>query len=86
MSASIYYRPTSDRKYLKSARSPSLFIEAMKTMFGEPPWKLTGNDIGKLQGMAAVHEHSIGSGPSNPYADLAEKVDTHDEIEVWPEW
>lgn len=87
MGASIYFRPTSDKRLIKDVGSPSSFIEAMTAAFGEPPWRLSGSDISKLQGMAAVCGTTpFNNDKSNPFSELAERVDTHDEIEVWPEW
>lgn len=80
MSASIMWRPTGGSKSL-GVSAPSSFIEAMGATFGQGPWKIGEAHIPTLRAMAAVYSHQ-----DNPYAKLAEIIETRGEVEVWAEY
>jgi hypothetical protein len=82
MSATIFYRPVRPRdSHNLEVLLPSSFIDAMETAFGSQPWRLDGEDIPILRGMAAFCHGS----PDNPFERLIKAIEKLDAIEVWPE-
>jgi hypothetical protein len=80
MSANIYWKPASPKGgHIIRVDAPSTFMEAMKRAFGSFPCTLEQNDVGKLEGMAAMLRSDI----HNPYIELINLLDIHKTIDLW---
>lgn len=87
MSASIHYRVVTLPDGRIDVSTPSAFVEAMRRAFGDPPWRLGGPDLVKLDGMRCAFDAPRGMGT---FQTLMDKIQQPDgslcTIEVWPEY
>lgn len=87
MSASIRWRVLSTEPGSIYVGWSSAFVSAMTRAFGNHPWRLTGEHLPMLRGMAATDEDVSDK---NPYMQIMDKIETEDGtvnvIEVWPEY
>lgn len=87
MSASIYWRPVGTNNKRLDVWAPSSFIESMRKVFGDAPWRLSGEHLATLRGMDATCGERADR-PS-PYMQIIARIENGDEmltIEVWPEY
>lgn len=80
MGVSFRWAPSTAGKSLRSGSSSD--FEALKAVFGSPPWELTEADLPVLKGMAMVP----GFAGVNLYKELLDLVEKHGSIKVWGEW
>jgi hypothetical protein len=81
MGASIYWQPLRGTHLSVGLRSR--FIAMMNEAFGNYPWNLTAGHAGELSAMAIGAEDE---GIKAALRTLAEAVQQHEQITVWPEY
>lgn len=81
MGANLYWQPIKGRSITVGARST--FIETFGRVFGSMPYTLKQSDREQLYTAAAVWAFR---GDDNPFQQLYDALESHEEISVWAEY
>lgn len=84
MSANIYWEPVKKNPETLYVSAPSSFMEALRAGGIEIPGVVTREHLPILRALAVQYPEVHSE--RNPYIQLTDIVDEHDEVRIWPEY
>lgn len=79
MSATIYWEPVNPNPEYLHTMASSWFMECLERAGMELPYTFNRDDIAVLKGLAAA----VSDNDRNPFKQLIEAIQKHDEVSVW---
>lgn len=83
MSANVYWQPDTVEVKCLPTSAPQRFMDTLRALGWNDGGSLTSEHLPGLRALAALHS---GVNIQNPYWCLAEAIDKHESIRVWPEY